>query len=106
MKELNFLIELSKTEQAYDWRVYGSNKIVAVAKNGKTKGYKFDPVTALCRSKGLGVYQNTRGGRRAAARKLGITPSMLTQIENATLSRSNRGHGQALRGKIRQVVGL
>ena len=48
MPETQFLIALSQTTSAYKWGVEGKT-IVGTAKNGKTRGKKFDPVTAVCR---------------------------------------------------------
>ena len=51
MTESQFLVALSQTTSAYKWTV-DNKKIVGTAKNGKTRGKKFDPVTAVCRSVG------------------------------------------------------
>lgn len=103
--ETRFLIELSKTTKAYKWQL-SHNKIIGVAKNGKRRGYKFDPVTALCRFNGRGDYSNTTSGRQKAAGRLGISRDMLKHVEHAVVAKSNRGHSQTLRGKIRQVLGV
>ena len=103
--ETKFLLELSKTTKAYKWQV-SHNKIVGVARNGKRRGYRFDPVTALCRFNGKGDYNNTVLGRRKAACNLGISKSMLRHVQDAVTAKSNRGHSQTLRGKIRQVLGV
>lgn len=103
--ETRFLIELSKTTKAYDWQI-SDNKIVGEARNGKRKGYKFDPVTALCRFHGKGDYNNTVLGRRRAACKLGISKDMLRHVQDAVTAKSNRGHSQTLRGKIRHTLGV
>ena len=101
--ETRFLIELSKTTKAYRWEVR-NKQIVGVARNGKRRGYKFDPITALCRFSGRGDFKNTSSGRRQAAGRLGI--SQLMHVEHAVVAKSNRGHSQTLRGKIRHTLGV
>ena len=103
MTETQFLIALSQTTSAYKWGVEGKT-IVGTAKNGKTRGKKFDPVTAVCRSTGKGTYASTCKGKKQAASKLGLTSTLTTNVSNATQAKSNRGNYQVLRGKIRQVL--
>ena len=105
MTETQFLVELSKTTGAYSWSVDGK-QIVGTAKNGKTRGKKFDPMTAVCRSTGKGTYPSTCRGKCSAATKLGVTQSLAQNVSNATQARSNRGNDQVLRGRIRQVLGV
>ena len=103
MTETQFLIALSQTTSAYKWGVEGKT-IVGTAKNGKTRGKKFDPVTAVCRSTGKGTYASTCKGKKQAASKLGLTSTFTTNVTSATTAKSNRGNYQVLRGKIRQVL--
>ncbi len=103
MSETKFLLALSRTTKAYSWKIV-NNIIVGVAKNGKTRGLSFDPVTALCRFNGKGTFSNTCKGRREAANKIGIQNCMLKNVEDAVTAKNNRGHSQTLRGKIRQVL--
>ena len=98
MTETQFLMALNKTTTAYTWTVEGK-KIVGTAKNGKTRGKKFNPLTAVCRSSGLG-----NGTTTQAAKKLVVTTSLKYSIVGATTASSNRGNYQVLRGKIRQVL--
>ena len=98
MTETQFLVALSQTTSAYTWTLEG-NQIVGTAKNGKTRGKKFNPLTAVCRSSGLG-----NGTTTQAAKKLGVTTSLKESIVGATTASSNRGNYQVLRGKIRQVL--
>tara|TARA_R100000808_G_scaffold16552_1_gene37291 strand:- start:2807 stop:3124 length:318 start_codon:yes stop_codon:yes gene_type:complete len=105
MTETQFLLELSKTVGSYRWSVDGK-KIVGTAKNGKTRGKKFDPITAVCRSTGKGTYASTCKGKSKAATKLGVTKTLAENVSNATQGTSNRGNGQVLRGRIRQVLGV
>ena len=105
MTETQFLLALSDTTKAYNWSLDGKT-IVAVAKNGKTRGQKFDPITAVCRSTGKGTYPSTARGKRTAAKKLGVNTTLTTSLTSATKACSNRGNGQVLRGRIRQVVGV
>ena len=103
MTETQFLIALSQTTSAYKWGVEGKT-IVGTAKNGKSRGKKFDPVTAVCRSTGKGPYASTCKGKKTAASKLGLTSTFTTNVTSATTAKSNRGNYQVLRGKIRQVL--
>ena len=105
MTESQFLVALSHTTSAYRWSVDNKN-IVGTAKNGKTRGKKFDPITAVCRSTGKGTYASTCRGKSRAATKLGVTQTLAKNVSNATQATSNRGNGQVLRGKIRQVLGV
>ena len=98
MTETRFLLALSKTLKAYKWEIV-KNRIVGVARNGKTKGLRFDPVTAICRSKGQGTFTDT-------AVKIGVNSCMLKNLEDAVVAKSNRGHSQTLRGKIRQTLDI
>ena len=105
MTETRFLLALSKTTGAYNWQVK-DNKISGVAKNGKTRGQSFDPLTAVCRSTGNGPYCNSSRGRKNAGKKLGVTTVLVKNVEDATQAKSNRGNCQTLRGKMRQVLGV
>ena len=81
MTETQFLMALNKTTTAYTWTVEGK-KIVGTAKNGKTRGKKFNPLTAVCRSSGLG-----NGTTTQAAKKLGVTTSLKDSILEITEGR-------------------
>jgi hypothetical protein len=105
MTETQFLMALSQTTKSYRWSVEGKD-IVGTAKNGKTRGKKFDPLTAVCRSTGQGTYAYTCRGRKSAASKLGIGTTLASNVSQAAKAVSNRGNGQVLRGKIRQVLGV
>ena len=103
MTETQFLVALSQTTGAYKWSLEGKT-IVGTAKNGKTRGKKFDPMTAVCRSTGKGTYSSTCKGKKQAANKLGLTSTFTTNVSSATQAKSNRGNYQVLRGRIRQVL--
>ncbi len=103
MTESQFLVALSQTTDAYKWSVT-NKKIVGTAKNGKTRGKSFDPVTAVCRSTGKGTYSSTCRGKKQAATKLGLTTVLAENVSNAAQAKSNRGNYQVLRGKMRQVL--
>lgn len=105
MTETRFILALSKTIKAYSWRIK-NNKIVGVARNGKTRGQVFDPLTAVCRFKGKGTFSNTVRGRKKAATKIGVEEILLRNVQDAVTAKSNRGHSQTLRGKIRQALGV
>ena len=103
MTETKFLLALSKTVKAYKWKLK-NNTIVGIARNGKTKVVLYDPVTAICRYSGKGVYKNNSSGRKTAASKIGIDQCWLRNLEGATTAKFNRGYSQTLRGKIRQAL--
>jgi phage terminase large subunit-like protein len=103
MTETQFLVALSQTTTAYKWTV-DNKQIVGTAKNGKTRGKKFDPVTAVCRSVGKGTYASTCRGKKQAASKIGLTDTLAKNVSSATQAKSNRGNYQVLRGRMRQVL--
>ena len=105
MTETEFLIALSQTKNAYRWTTEGKS-IVGVAKNGKTKGKKFDPLTAVCRYAGKGTNPSTKRGSTKAGKQLGITTTLACNLTSATKALSNRGNAQVLRGKLKQALGL
>ena len=98
MTETQFLMALAQTTTAYCWKVDGK-KITGTARNGKTRGTRFNPLTAVCRSSGLG-----NGTNAQAATKLGVTKTLRDSISGASAAKSNRGNFQVLRGKMRQVL--
>ena len=103
MTETKFLLAFSKTVKAYKWKLK-NNTIVGIARNSKTKCILYDPVTAICRYSGKGVYKNNSSGRKTAASKIGIDQCLLRNLEGATTAKFNRGYSQTLRGKIRQAL--
>lgn len=105
MTETQFLVTLAQTKGAYRWKTEGKT-IVGVAKNGKTRGEKFNPMTAVCRSTGMGTYSATKTGTKRAASKLGASVTLAYNVTEAAQAKSNRGNTQVLRGKIKQVLGL
>ena len=105
MTETQFLITLAQTRKAYNWSTEGKT-IVGVAKNGKARGKKYAPITAVCRYAGKGTNPSTKRGTTKAGKQLGMTPTLTKNVSNATQAVSNRGNSQVLRGKIKQVLGL
>ena len=105
MTETQFLMALSETTKAYKWTIDGKS-FGGFAKNVKSRGEKFDPITAVCRSAGKGTYPSTARGKKTAAKKLGVDTTLTSSVSVATKATTNRGNGQVLRGKIRQVVGV
>ena len=100
MTETQFLVRLSQTTNAYEWSVE-NNKITGKARNGKARGKKFDPLTAVCRY----TTQATLTSCKAAC-KMGMTKTLASNVTDATKAKSNRGNSQVLRGKMRQVLGV
>jgi len=99
MTETQFLVALSQTTDAYKWSVE-NNKITGKARNGKARGKKFDPLTAVCRY----TTQTTATSPCKAACKMGMTKTLASNVTDATKAKSNRGNPQVLRGKMRQVL--
>ena len=88
MSEIQFLLALQKTKKSYKWHLQG-NKIRGVARNGKDKGEMFDPLTALSRYNGKG-----------------LSSTLTNTVIFASDAKSNRGGGQVLRGRIKQVLDI
>tara|TARA_R100001377_G_scaffold84658_1_gene68717 strand:+ start:2287 stop:2604 length:318 start_codon:yes stop_codon:yes gene_type:complete len=105
MSEIQFLLALQKTKKSYKWHLQG-NKIRGVARNGKDKGEMFDPLTALSRYNGKGTYKVTQSGRVRAGRSSGLSSTLTNTVIFATDAKSNRGGGQVLRGRIKQVLDI
>ena len=105
MTETQFLITLAQTRKAYNWSTEGKT-IVGVAKNGKARGKKYAPITAVCRYAWNGTNPSNKRGTNKAVKQLGMTPTLTKNVSNATQATSNRGNSQVLRGKIKQVLGL
>ena len=95
MTQEEFLTELSGVFCKYEW-TYVNNTLQAVVKRGKVKGLVCNPITAVARTTGIGIYPSTKRGTLRAAKALGVTE----QLALAVLSRSNRGHAQIVRGKM------
>lgn len=103
MTETQFLLALSHTTKAYKWYLQG-NKIRAKARNGKTRGQIYDPITAVARYTGHGSYGVNKRGRKAAGRANELTNTLTNNVVQATEAACNRGSYQVLRGRIRQVL--
>ena len=67
MTETQFLITLAQTRKAYNWSTEGKT-IVGVAKNGKARGKKYAPITAVCRYAGKGTNPSTKRGTTKAGK--------------------------------------
>ena len=105
MTEIQFLLTLSDTTDAYKWYLEG-NKIRAKARNGKTRGQVYDPITAVARYTGHGNYGVNKRGRKAAGKASELTNTLSNSVVQATEATCNRGNYQVLRGRIKQVLGL
>jgi hypothetical protein len=100
MRESEFLNELNCVSRSYNW---ADEDLTGVAKNGRNgRGSVFNPITALARTKRLGVFKSTREGTLKAAKALGLQQSMVT----ALFSDNNRGHSQVLKGRVRKALRL
>lgn len=99
MTQTQFINALSRVRNSYSWK-YSGNTLVGVARYGNDRGKVYNPVTALARTLRVGNFTNTVTGTRQAASRLGLT----TELVNAILSGSNRGHAQIVRGKMIDVL--
>lgn len=95
MDQSQFINELSRVAGSYRWE-YNDNNLVGVARYGKARGQRFNPVTAVARSVNGVSYPLTARGVQKAARSLNLSNSLLTSI----MSNSNRGNAQVVRGKL------
>jgi len=106
MNETEFILALAKTTKAYKWSVQSNKSLTGTAQNGKDRGKKFDPLTAVCRSTGNGTYGSTSRGQKSAAKQLDVSTTLATNVVNATKATSNRGNYQVLRGRMKQALGV
>ena len=91
MTEIKFLLTLADTTDAYKWYLKG-NKIRAKARNGKTRGEIFDPITAVARYIGRGNYGVNKRGRKAAGKASELTSTLSNSVVQATEATCNRGN--------------
>ena len=105
MTEIQFLLTLADTTDAYKWYLKG-NQIRAKARNGKNRGQVYDPITAVARYTGHGNYGVNKRGRKAAGKASELTSTLSNSVVQATEATCNRGNYQVLRGRIKQVLGL
>lgn len=101
MNQTQFLNQLSLVSNSYKWTHNGTT-LIGVAKNGNARGIKFNPITALARSKRLGEWRNNEAGTKAAGRALGLSCTTIHSI----LSSNNRGNAQVVRGRMLSSLGL
>ena len=95
MTQEEFLNQLGQVFNKYKWS-YEKNLLKGMVSRGNNKGMSFNPVTAVARSTGVGVFPSTKRGTLQAARALGITK----ELALAVISSSNRGNAQIVRGKM------
>ena len=81
-----------------------SKTVTATGKRGKVKGVKLNPVTAVAYKQGKGVYASNKRGTQQAGKALGLTKTFTENLYQATTNKSNRGHSQVVRGKIRSAL--
>lgn len=98
MKESDFLNELMVVKNSYKWEIR-DNQIVGAALNGRDRGL-YNPLTALCRTKRRGKFRTNLKESRRAAKALNVPVS----VASAVVSKSNVGHSQVLKGRIRKVL--
>lgn len=102
MNTSEFFSTLSKLKKKYDWQVDGDNKIVAV-ESSKT----YNPITAIAKNTmGYKPQGNSKRETIQAGKSLGLTKEFCEQVYNATISTSNRGNVQVVRGRIRSALNV
>ena len=101
MNQTEFLSQLSLVTNSYKW-TYENGHLFGIAQNGHDRGSRFNPITALARSKRLGSFLNSSRGTKSAARALGLCCTTVSSI----LSSSNRGNAQVVRGRMLSTLGL
>lgn len=104
MNSSEFYDKLSKTSATYNWQVSNKKSITATGKRGKVKGESLNPVTAVAYKQGKGVFASNKRGTQQAGKALGLTKTFTENLYQATTNKSNRGHSQVVRGKIRSAL--
>ena len=101
MNHTEFLNQLELVSNSYTWTHDGTT-LFGIAKNGHSRGLKYNPITALARSTRLGDFSYNRRGTVAAARALGLSGKTVASI----LSSNNRGNAQVVRGRMLNSLGV
>ena len=104
MEICEFYSKLSQTSSTYGWEVSPSQSVTATGRRGKVKGMTLNPVTAVAYKLGKGVFAPTKRGTTQAGKALGVTKTFTENLYQATTNKSNRGHSQVVRGKIRSAL--
>jgi len=104
MEICEFYSNLAQTSSTYGWTVSPSQSVMAMGKRGKVKGMTLNPVTAVAYKLGKGVFASTKRGTTQAGKALGLTKTFTENLYQATTNKSNRGHSQVVRGKIRSAL--
>jgi len=99
-----FYQKLSEVKDYYSWEVMEDNSIVATRVRGKDRGNRFNPVTAVANRLGYSINGNNKRETLKVGSALGLPRDFIEQVYNATVSSSNRGFTQILRGKIRSAL--
>lgn len=103
MERSDFYEMLSTISNQYNWDI-NDNEIVA---HGRNRSQIYNPVTALARS--MRVYSangNNKKETLKAGTAIGLPREFTEQVYNATISASNRGNAQVVRGRIRSALGV
>lgn len=94
-----FYNTLNKLPKCYMWMVEDKS-IVAKKTRGISKGFMFNPVTAVAHRLGIGTYANNKEATLKAGSAMGLPRSFTSNVYDAVNARSNRGNTQVVRGKI------
>lgn len=103
MERSDFYEMLSTISNQYNWNI-NDNEIVA---HGRNRNQIYNPVTALARS--MRVYSASGNNKKEtlkAGTAMGLPREFTEQVYNATISASNRGNAQVVRGRIRSALGV
>lgn len=101
MNATQFLNAMNDVARSYKWE-YVDGQIVGTAKNGRLKGERFNPVTALARTRRVTEQPNTTSGTRVASKALNLAST----VSEGLLSNSNRGYAQIIRGKVLKALNI
>lgn len=104
MERSDFYKALSSVKNSYEWQIDGDNNIVATKSRGKNRGSLFNPITAVATLKGYIANGNNKRETLKAGTALGLPRSFTEHVYDATVSVSNRGNAQVVRGKIRSAL--
>lgn len=101
MTQTEFLDLFGKCYSVFNWTCDGQ-RISGEVRNGKLKGTRVNPITAVALSLNLGVFDSTVSGTWSAAKTLGLSNKLVF----ALISRSMNGHAQVVRGKMRNILNV
>ena len=104
MERNDFYQALSAAPETFSWAVGDSNSIFATKTRGKGRGETYNPVTAVASYLGVGSFGSNKRETLKAGTALGLPRSFTETVYSASISASNRGNAQVVRGRIRSAL--